>query len=684
MRDLSRLFRPKSIAVVGGGIWCRSVIEQSKKIGFKGQLWPVHVSASHVAGHAAFRSVDELPSAPDATFIGVNRRITVDVVGALARRGSGGAVCFASGFLEAQAEASDGLELQSRLLEEAQDMPIIGPNCYGFINYLDGAALWPDQHGGIAVESGVALITQSSNMAINISMQKRGLPLAFVVTVGNQAQVGFSEIGRFLLSDKRVTALGLHIESIGDIQAFEALAGEARNLGKGIVAIKIGKSEKAQAATISHTASLAGNDFGATSVLQRLGVARVDSVPELLETLKLLHLYGSLSGNRVGSMSCSGGEASLMADTGMKREVQFPDLKEIQKIGLGSVLGPMVALANPLDYHTYIWGDAARMGAAFLAMMQGDLDIGCVIVDFPRSDYCSREAWRCVLEAAEITKKNSSLPLALVASLPENMPENIAKRLIANNIVPLCGFAESLVAIEAASFIGRTLLNTEPILKVRPSINPLIIDEADAKECLSMFGLEVPKYQIASTRDELQSACSEIEFPIVLKARGLAHKSESEAVKLNLMSIEDVDRAAKKMNVRHFLLEEMVTDGICELLIGVTKDPAHGFVLTIAAGGVLTELLKDQISLILPVNEGEVINVLDRLKIAPLLKGYRGKPSANYPSIVRAVMALQAYVFYNANEVEEIEVNPLIVTPERAIAADALIRQGVLDVRQSD
>ena len=684
MRDLSRLFRPKSIAVVGGGIWCRSVIEQCKKIGFQGQLWPVHLSASHVAGHAAFRSVDELPFAPDATFIGVNRHITIDVVGALARRGSGGAVCFASGFLEAQAEASDGLELQSRLLEEAQDMPIIGPNCYGVINYLDGAALWPDQHGGIAVESGVALITQSSNMAINISMQRRGLPMAYVVTVGNQAQVGFSEIGRFLLRDKRVTALGLHIESIGDIQAFEALAGEARNLGKGIVAIKIGKSEKAQAATISHTASLAGNDFGAASVMQRLGVARVDSVPELLETLKLLHLYGSLSGNRVGSMSCSGGEASLMADTGMKREVQFPDLKEIQKIGLGSVLGPMVALANPLDYHTYIWGDAARMGAAFLAMMQGDLDIGCVIVDFPRSDYCSREAWRCVLEAAEITKKNSALPLALVASLPENMPENIAKRLIANNIVPLCGFAESLVAIEAASFIGRNLLNTEPILKGRPSINPLIMDEADAKECLSMFGLEVPNYQIASTRDELQSACSEIEFPIVLKARGLAHKSESEAVKLNLMSIEDVDRAAKKMNVRHFLLEEMVTDGICELLIGITKDPAHGFVLTIAAGGVLTELLKDQFSLILPVNEGEVINVLDRLKIAPLLKGYRGKPSANYPSIVEAVMALQAYVLYNANEVEEIEVNPLIVTPERAIAADALIRQGVLDVRKSD
>ncbi|MDG1935099.1 MAG: acetate--CoA ligase family protein [Paracoccaceae bacterium] len=685
MWDLSRLLRPKSIAVVGGGVWCRSVIEQCEKIGFQGPLWPVHTTADYVVGHATFRSVEDLPSAPDATFIGVNRHATVDIVKTLSQCGGGGAVCFASGFLEAQAEANDGAELQSLLIEGAGDMPIIGPNCYGVINYLDGAALWPDQHGGVKVESGVALITQSSNMAINISMQQRGLPLAYMVTVGNQAQIGFSEIGRALLRDERVTALGLHIEGIGDIPAFEALAGEARKLGKGIVAIKIGLSEQAQAATISHTASLAGSDAGARAVLQRLGIARVDGLPELLETLKLLHVCGPLSGNRVASMSCSGGEASLMADTGVSRDIVFPDLKEVQKIGLRYALGPMVALANPLDYHTYIWGDAAGMGAAFSAMMQGELDIGCLIVDFPRSDLCSQEAWNCVLEAAEITTQNATLPLALVASLPENMPEDIARRLMAINVIPLCGLSESLTAIEAASFIGQSLSNhPEPILQGQLPINPVLIDEAEAKDRLSAFGLAVPKHKTARARDEVLSACSDIGFPAVLKARGLAHKSESDAVKLGLISLEDVDRAAKKMNVEDFLLEEMVTDGICELLIGVTRDRALGFVLTIAAGGVLTELLNDQCSLILPVDQDAVLQSLDHLKTAPLLKGYRGKPRADYPSIIKAVMALQAYVLDHAHEVEEIEINPLIVTPDRAIAADALIRQGDADVRGSD
>ncbi len=685
MGGLTRLLRPKSIAVVGGGTWCRSVIEQCEKIGFQGPIWPVHSTADHVAGHTAFRSIDYLPSAPDATFIGVNRHATVDVVKSLERRGGGGAVCFASGFLEAQAEASDGAMLQSLLLEGAGAMPVIGPNCYGFINYLDGAALWPDQHGGVKVESGVALITQSSNMAINISMQKRGLPLAYIVTVGNQAQIGFSEIGRALLRDERVTALGLHIEGIGDIPAFEALAVEARKLRKGIVAIKIGQSEQAQAATISHTASLAGSNVGARSVLQRLGIARVDSLPELLETLKLLHVCGPLTGNRVASMSCSGGEASLVADAGVSRNIVFPDLKEIQKIGLRCALGPRVALANPLDYHTYIWGDAAAMGAAFSAMMQGELDIGCLIVDFPRSDLCSQEAWNCVLEAAEITTQNATVPLALVASLPENMPEDIAQRVMAINAVPLCGLAESLAAIEAASFIGRLLSKTpKPILQGRSPINPVLLDEAEAKDRLTVFGLELPKRKTASARGEVLSACSDIGFPAVLKARGLAHKSESDAVKLGLKSLEEVDQAAKKMNVEHFLLEEMVTDGICELLIGVTRDPAHGFVLTIAAGGFLTELLNDQCSLMLPVTQDAVVEALDSLKTAPLLKGFRGKPRADYQSIMRAIMALQAYVLYHANEVEEIEVNPLIVTPERAIAADALIRQGDSDVRRSD
>ena len=192
---LERLLRPRSIAVVGGGEWCRAVIEQNIKMEFSGDIWPVHPERAEIAGVPAFKSVAALPGAPDATFIGVNRHATIETAGLLAARGAGGAVCFASGFREIE----DGAELQSALIDAAGDTTLLGPNCYGFVNYLDGALLWPDQHGGSRVESGVAIVAQSSNIAINLTMQRRALPLAYVLTAGNQAQTGLAEIGEALL-----------------------------------------------------------------------------------------------------------------------------------------------------------------------------------------------------------------------------------------------------------------------------------------------------------------------------------------------------------------------------------------------------------------------------------------------------------------------------------------------------
>ena len=147
MKNLNRLFKPNSIAVIGGGTWCESVIEQLKKIKFDGPIWPIHPKKKIVCGIKSYAAVKDLPNPPDAAFIGVNRFQTVEIVAQLSKIGSGGAVCFASGFLEAKAEDSDGENLQRRLLDAASTMPILGPNCYGFINYLDGVLLWPDQHG---------------------------------------------------------------------------------------------------------------------------------------------------------------------------------------------------------------------------------------------------------------------------------------------------------------------------------------------------------------------------------------------------------------------------------------------------------------------------------------------------------------------------------------------------------
>jgi len=672
---LERLFRPRSIAVIGGGAWCQSVVEKNRERGYAGDLWPVHPTRTEVGGLPAFRRLEDLPSAPDAAFVGINRGATVEAVGVLAAMGAGGAVCFASGFRESVNETGDGDSLQDRLIAAAGDMPIVGPNCYGFINYLDNAALWPDFHGGRRVDRGVAIVTQSSNIAINLTMQRRGLPIAYMATAGNQAQMGLADIGAALLADNRVTALGLHIEGLNEIRAFEALAATARALGKPVVALKVGLSDQARTAAVSHTASLAGSDAGARALLERLGIGRVETLSEMLEALKILHVAGPLASDRVASISCSGGEASLMADLGHRRALHYPTLNDRQRTDLRAVLGSRVALANPLDYHTYIWGDEAAIAACFTAMMDPAHAIGCVVLDFPRAEFGHAEDWEKVIQAVATTRAGRNVPMAIVASLPETLPEDIAIRLIDLGIVPLNGMAEALAAIECAADLGRSRPVADPVLPpARTSERGPVLTEAEAKAALAAHGATIPASRQADGPDAAARAAAEIGFPVVLKGAGIAHKTEAGAVALDLRDAEAVRVAAAAMPTERFLVEEMVTEGMAELLVGVTRDPAHGYLMTLAAGGVLTELLADRVSLLLPTTPGEIDAALARLSIDTVLRGYRGKPAADRNSIVAAALALQSYAVAEAGRLIEAEINPLICGPERAVAADALIR----------
>ncbi|MEM7440851.1 MAG: acetate--CoA ligase family protein [Pseudomonadota bacterium] len=666
MSSLARLLSPKSVAVIGGGAWCASVLEQLRKAAFQGAIWHVHPTKGDAT------SVADLPVPPDAAFVGVNRDATVSVVEALSAIGAGGAVCFASGFSEAEHEDATGADRQAALVAAAGEMPILGPNCYGFINALDGACVWPDQHGLLRQESGVAVLTQSSNMGINITMAARGLPIAAMVCVGNQAQTGMADIARTLLADPRITALGLHIEGFSDLRSWEALSKEARALGKRIVALKVGRSEQARAATVSHTASVAGGDAGAAALLCRLGIARVSSLPALLETLKVLHFCGPLGSNRIATISCSGGEASLSADTAYDMALEFPPLNDRQRRDLRDALGPMVALANPLDYHTYIWRDPEAMTKAFSAMVDPKLAMTLLVVDFPRSDRCDASDWECAIEAAIRTRAETGGNIGMVATLPEALPEDVADRLAASGVVPFFGLTEALQAIEAAS--AGFPVNDDPLLLPgQTPTDPQVLSEAEAKAALADCGLDIP----VSVRCQSAAGTStaQVAYPVVLKGEGFAHKTEAGAVKLSLHTPEEVLTAAQAMGASGYLVEEMVDGAVAELLVGVVRDPAHGFVLTLGAGGVLTELMQDSVSLLVPASAEAVADALKELRIHRLLEGYRGKPTANIAALIKAIMAVQDYTLQTSNGLEEVEINPLICTPDRAVAADALIRR---------
>jgi acyl-CoA synthetase (NDP forming) len=660
--DLNRLLRPRSIAVMGS-VWAENVIAQCRKMGFDGPVWPVHPAKAQIAGLPAFASLADLPQPPDATFIGVNRHATVSVVRELAALGAGGAVCFASGWTEAGAS-----QLQDDLVAAAGDMPILGPNCYGLINYLDAALLWPDQHGGRRVDRGVALLSQSSNIVINLTMQARALPVAYVACLGNAAQVGLAELAGALLADPRVTAIGMYVEGIDDAPAFAALAESARLAGKGVVCLKSGKTALARSAAASHTAALAGGGAASSAFLRQAGVAEVHTLPELIETLKIFHVHGPQIGPRMCSLSCSGGEAGLVADLAAPKGLALEPPSPATRAALGEILGPIVSIANPLDYHTFIWGDGPRTTAVFTTMLQ-DYDLGIYLLDPPRPDRCDPASFQPALDAIVAAGRATGKPAFPVASLPENFDEERATALMAQGTVALMGLESALGAIRAAQ-TPAGMPGWRPVA-ARPVRQTVTLSEAEGKAMLSAAGVPVPRSVTAPTLDALTLMADGLTPPLALKGLGFAHKTEAGAVRLGLMSLQG---QAGMPGATGYLAEEMVGEAVAEVLLGLQRDPVYGLTLTLGLGGVTAELLADTVTLVLPASPDAMLAALRRLRLWPLLDGYRGRARADVAAVVAIADRLAALMLARP-ELEEIEINPILVRTHGAVAVDALIRK---------
>src|ERR1700723_2328516 len=307
---MQRLLAPRSIAMIGGA-WADAAVAASRAIGYDGKLWRVHPQRPSSPETPYFRSVDELPGVPDAAFIAAPNREVPAIAAALARTGAGGFVCFAAGFSETA--SSEGQQLTEQLLASALDLPFFGPNCYGFINFFDGAALWPDQVIGARRERGVALICQSGTIALNLLFNDRSLPIGYVLTVGNQTRLAVEDMIELLADDERVTAFGLYVEGIKDAVRFAQAVEKARRAGKPIAIVKAGRTEAAARTARSHTGSLSGADVVFDAFCRQAGLARCDSLASLCETLKLLHTGGPLPGRRVLIMGASGGDMAMSA-----------------------------------------------------------------------------------------------------------------------------------------------------------------------------------------------------------------------------------------------------------------------------------------------------------------------------------------------------------------------------------
>ncbi len=681
---LQRLLHPRSIAFIGGSE-CAIALERTQALGFEGRIWAVNPRRPQLGGVPTIPSITDIDGSPDAAFIALPRALTPEAVAALRALGCGGAVIYAAGF----AETGD-LDRQRALLEAADGMPLLGPNCYGFINTTARVALWPDEHALSPVERGVALVTQSGNIGCNLTMMQRGLPIAALLTLGNQADVDIAAAVDAFAQDPRITAIGLHIEGLRDPQAFAAAAARAQAAGKPVVALKTGRSPQGARIALSHTASMAGEDRICEALFERYGVARVPTLSALVETLKLLHFGGPITGRRLVSLSCSGGEAALVADLAPAHGLSFPPFSEAAARGVAATLNDLVHIDNPLDYHTFIWNQREALENTFAAAMAGGFDTALLILDTPTHPAMKPDAWLVTARAWAAAQRRVGARAVVVATLPEGMPPRLADELGAAGIAPLIGIEDALSALAAAAAIGERYARpvaalpwpTGPTSRAMPdddlnaATTGRVVRESEAKALLARYGLVVPMTAECALADAPQVAAG-IGFPVVLKIsdESIAHKSDVGGVALGLRSADEVTAAAGRMAALgdRVLVEQMVGGAVAELIVGVVRDPQFGFALLIGAGGVLAELITDSVTLLLPATHEDIERAVKRLRVWTLIEGHRGR-KGDADSVLRAIEAIADFAEAHRDDLLELDVNPLLVLPDRAVAVDALIK----------
>lgn len=654
---------------------------QCDRLGFTGTIWPVNPRRESMEGRACFKTLQDLPDVPDAAFIAIPNVATVESVEHLASVGAGGAVCYASGFSEV---GGDGAALQERLSGCANDLAIVGPNCYGVLNYVDGLALWPDEQGGRRCERGVAIISQSGNITVNFSMQRRALPLAYLISTGNMAGVQPHEYIEAMLQDDRVTAIGLYLEGIPDAVALSEMAIAALRRRVPIVALVSGRSEAGSQITLTHSSSLSGQAAVNSAFFERYGIVQVRTIPEFLETLKFMSICEPLASRSIATISCSGGEAALMADHAESLRLEFEPLTEAQESKLQDVLGDKVVISNPLDYHTYIWGVPSEQKKCFQAVYEGGQSLSINAIDYPSENACETAEWDGALQAVIDARSETQAQVAVMATMHENFPESVQLWLAEHDVAPMLGMDECFkAAASSATFYEHceragslvALSRTE-----RQAGDAAALTEFEGKRELARFGLPVAEGMEVSSAQEAVAACQQLGYPVALKASApdLLHKTDAGGVCLDLASDDAVRQSVARLSklADRFLIERMAPAPLAELIVGVRYDERYGLMMVLGSGGVMAELVNDAAIMLFPIDDAAIDRALESIKVGSLLRGYRGR-RGDVEAVRRSIKAVASYAAEQRSNLIELDVNPLFVYQDGGgvIAVDVAIRK---------
>ena len=539
---------------------------------------------------------------------------------------------------------------------------------------------------------GAAIITQSGMLSSDMTMSQRSLPLSYMISAGNQAVFGLEDFIDLLCDKPEVRAIGVHIEGLQNIARFERIALKALACETPIVALKTGTSSIGSALAVSHTGSLAGESAFYEALFERVGVISVTSPTQMLETLKYFCVAGAPNGTRLAGFTCSGGGAAMLADYAETMDLEFPVFGETHAETLRTLLPSIATVSNPLDYTTPIWGQPELTAPVFdCAMRRDEVDATVLVQDYPAPGLEESQIfYRNDAGAFADAAATNGLPAAICATLPENLDEATREWLIARGVAPMQGLHETLNAIrDAAGWreAQKRILATPPapLIAPAPSRGTEIVDEAEGKAWLAGAGIPVPEGRCVASASASGAATS-VGFPVALKMMSsrLPHKTEAGAVRLGLKDTQKLAEAVEAMCrdvcahdpqavSDRFLIEAMSPPPLAELVVGIRRDPQFGFAMTLGSGGVMVELVGDVKIQLLPTDARNIRRALEGLKAARLLSGFRGRPKADLDALASMLHGLCSFVLERRDEVSEIEINPLFVYPDRAVAVDVLL-----------
>lgn len=693
--DLSKLLNPKKIAIVGasekegfGGDTCRNLL----KYGRPEDLYLINPKRDNVFGRQCWPSISSLPENIDQVIICTPKSTVNDLLREAVAKGAGSAVLYASGYGETGKPEDKADEEALKALCRELDIALMGPNCAGFVNYVDDiysfAFIFEERNR----KGGVGMISQSGQLCLT-AMDSPNMKMSYSISAGNSSVVTMEDYLEFLLEDSRTKVVAMFVEGVKQPEKLVRGLKRAAELKKPVVVFKVGRSEKGSRTAASHTGSLSGSDAVIDAVFDKFGVIRVNDLQELLSTSLTLATWPQMPKKpTVAVMNLSGGETGICADVGEQAGVVYPDFDPKTTAALKAMLPGYATVNNPLDMTATLSYDVDKYAGALQTVMD-DPNIGLVVVGYTLLLDIADPAIHYMAPGIEkvLSDPGEKKPVAMMPFIENTRNYEYQEKLSAAGvpILPPPVYALSVLKhvsdYAAYDHSGRTLALATPSKVLSEKRRTL--SEFESMKMLREFGINTPKGGLAATADEAVKLSADINGPVVLKVASadIPHKTDAGGVKLRLEGEAAVKKAFEEImsscraykpeaKIDGVFVQEMLSPGL-EVILGVNNDPQFGPMVLCGLGGVFVEIFKDTSLYPAPLNENEARRMIQRLKAWPMFTGYRGQKPLDVAALAKTIVAVGNLAAEHRDRLKELDINPLFVYPEGGgvRAADALV-----------